>query len=67
MNAKEARLATLEAFFKLAAENPEVDFSDKANENEVENVGFDPIRNIEDEEEADKEMKGQRGLFLASW
>jgi hypothetical protein len=65
MNAKEARLATLEAFFKLAAENPEVDFSAKANENEVEDVGFDPIRNIE--EEADEEMKGQRGLFLASW
>ena len=52
MKANEARLATLEAFFKLAAENPKVDFSVAEEEDDGEN--FDPIRDIE--VDADPEM-----------
>jgi hypothetical protein len=60
-----ARLATLESFFKLAAANPEVDFSAKDENVDKEEAGFDPIRNIEPD--ADKEMNGKRNLFEASW
>jgi|CXWK01.1.fsa_nt_gi hypothetical protein len=56
-----ARLATLESFFKLAAENPEVDFSQQQDDEEE----IDPIRNIEPD--ADEEMKGKRNLFEISW
>lgn len=59
-----ARLATLEAFFRIAAENPETDFSRK-DEDEDEGAAIDPIRNIEPN--ADSELDGKRGLFQASW
>ena len=65
MNDRKARLATLESFFAVAAENPEVDFSAESEvEKEVEEVEFDPFR--QDYTEADKKMDGKGRKWSAN-